>query len=54
MWLVGSNIVVGLCILDMWSVLCVPYVGGWVWYGDRTGHTGHIVSIMSFTCDGWI
>ena len=45
---------IGLDISDMWSVLCVPNVGGWVWYGDRTGHTGYIVSVMSFTCDGWI
>ena len=30
MWVVGSKIVIGLYILDMWSVLCVPYVGGWV------------------------
>ena len=28
MWMVGSKIVIGLYILDMWSVLCVPYVGG--------------------------
>ena len=24
---VRSNIVIGLYVLDMWSVLCVPYVG---------------------------
>ena len=30
MWMVGSKIVIGLCILDMWSVLCVLYVGGGV------------------------
>ena len=24
MWVVGSKIVIGLYILDMWSVLCVP------------------------------
>ena len=33
MWVVGSKIVIGLYILDMWSVLCVPkivYVGGGV------------------------
>ena len=30
MWVVGSKIVIGLFILDMWSVLCVPYVGGGV------------------------
>ena len=28
MWVVGSKIVIGLYILDMWSVLFVPYVGG--------------------------
>ena len=28
MWVVGSKIVIGLYILDMWSVLCVVYVGG--------------------------
>ena len=27
-WVVGFSIVIGLDILDMWSVLCVPYVGG--------------------------
>ena len=26
MWVVGSKIVIGLYILDMWSVLCVLYV----------------------------
>ena len=25
---VGSYIVIGLYVLDKWSVLCVPYVGG--------------------------
>ena len=30
MWVVGSKILIGLYILDMWSVLCVPYVGGGV------------------------
>ena len=28
MWVVGSEIVIGVYILDMWSVLCVLYVGG--------------------------
>ena len=27
MWVLGSNIVIGLYVLDMWSVMCVPYVG---------------------------
>ena len=30
MWMVGSKMVIGLYILDMWSVLCVLYVGGGV------------------------
>ena len=30
MWVVVSKIVIGLYILDMWSVLCVLYVGGGV------------------------
>ena len=30
MWMVGSKIVIGLYILDMWSVLCVLYMGGGV------------------------
>ena len=28
MSVVGSNIVIGLYIQNMWSVLCVPCVGG--------------------------
>ena len=28
MWVVVSNIVIGLYVLDKWSVLCVLYVGG--------------------------
>ena len=30
MCVVESNIVIGLYVLDMWSVLCVLYVGGGV------------------------
>ena len=26
MWVLGTNIVIGLYVLDMWSVMCVPYV----------------------------
>ena len=26
MWVVGSNIAIGVYSLDMWSVLCVIYV----------------------------
>ena len=25
-WVVCSNIVIGMSVLDMWSVFCVPYV----------------------------
>ena len=32
MWVVGSNIVIGLYALDMWSVLFVMYVGGMLKY----------------------
>ena len=28
MCMVESNILIGLYVLDMWSVLCVMYVGG--------------------------
>ena len=28
MWVVESNILIGLYVLDMWSVLFVMYVGG--------------------------
>ena len=28
MWMVASKIVIGLYILDMWSVLCVKNEGG--------------------------
>ena len=30
MWVVGSKILIGLYVLDMWSVLCVMYEGGMV------------------------
>ena len=36
MLVVGSNIAVGLCVLDMvLSVLCVPYVGSGIEYTDH-------------------
>ena len=27
-WVLGSKIAIVLYVLDMWSVLCVPYMGG--------------------------
>ena len=51
-WVVGSNIVIGLYVLDMWSVLCVPYVD-MVGYNIviATGRTGHVVSVVYSICD---
>ena len=50
MWLLGSNIAVGLCIMDMWSELCVPYLGGGILYSSRTVLTGHVVSAVCSIC----
>ena len=54
MWDVCPNIVIGLSILDMLSVLCVLYVpvGGWILYSDRTVCSGHVVSVVCYLC-GW-
>ena len=41
MWVVVSNIVIGLYVLDKWSVLCVLYVGGGIYI--VIGGTGHVV-----------
>ena len=35
MCVVGSNIVTGLSILDMWSVFCVLYVAVGILYSDH-------------------
>ena len=53
MWVVGSKLVIGLYILDMWSVLCVLYVGGMGLNSDRTVHTGHVVSVVCSVCGWW-
>ena len=53
MCVVGSKIVIGLYVLDMWSVLCVPYVGVGVKNSDRTVHTGHVVSVVCSICGWW-
>ena len=38
MWMVKYNIVIGLYVLHMWSVLCVPYTHGCcgLIYSNRT------------------
>ena len=53
MWVVGSEIVIGVYVLDMWSVLCVLYVGGGVLNSDRTVLTGHVVSAVCSLCGWW-
>ena len=52
MWVVGSEIVIGVYVLDMWSVLCVLYMGGGVLNSDRTVLTGHVVSAVC-SLSGW-
>ena len=48
-----SNIVIEMSVLDMWSVLCVPYMGGGVYYSDRTVRNGHVVSDVCFVNGCW-
>ena len=50
MLVVGSNIAIGLYVLDMWSVLCVPYVGCGVLYSNRSVRTGYVVSVVCSVC----
>ena len=49
----GSNIAIGLYILDMWSVLFVMYVGGMFKYSDWNEHTGYVVSVLCSMCGCW-
>ena len=44
---------IGLYILDMWSVLFVMYEGGMYLYSDWTVHTGHVVSVVCSVCGWW-
>ena len=53
MCVVGSNIVIRLYVLDMWSVLCVLYAGGRFNYSDRSVCTGHVVSAVCSICGCW-
>ena len=53
MWVVVSNIVIGLYLLDMWSVLFVMYVGGMFKYSDWNEHTGYVVSVLCSMCGCW-
>ena len=51
-WL-GTNIAIGLYVLDIWSVLCVLYVGGGISHSDRTVLTGHVVSVVCSVSGCW-
>ena len=53
MWDVCSNIVIGLSVLDMWSVLFVMYVGGMFKYSYWNERTGHVVSVLCSICGCW-
>ena len=53
MWVLGSNIVIGLYALDMWSVLFVRYVSGMFKYSDCHERTGHVVSGVCFINECW-
>ena len=44
----------GMYVPDMWSVVYVPHMSDGIYHSCRTGHIGHVVSVVSFTCDGWI
>ena len=51
MWVLASNIVIGVYVLDKWSVLCILYVGGGIKYSDRAVRTGHVVSAVCSVCE---
>ena len=50
---VVSNIVIGLYVPEMCSVLCVPYLCGGILYSDRTIRTGQVVSAVCSVCGWW-
>ena len=52
MWVLGSNIAIGLYVLDIWSVLC-SVCGLWDLNSDRTVLTGHMVSAVCSICGSW-
>ena len=44
---------IGLYVPEMWSVLCVPYLGGGILCSDRTIRTGPVVSAVCSVCGWW-
>ena len=53
MWVVVSNTVIGLYLLDMWSVLFVLYVGGMFKYRDWNERTRYVISVLCSICGCW-
>ena len=52
-WVLGSNIAIGLYVLDMWSELCVPYLGGGIEYSSRTVCNGRVVRAVCSVYGWW-
>ena len=53
MSVLGSNIAIGVYVLDMWSVLVIIYVGGGMKYSDMSVYVGHMVSAVCSLCGWW-
>ena len=53
MWVLGSNIVIGLYALDMWSMIFVMYVYDMFKYSDCNERTGHVVSVVCSVYGLW-
>ena len=52
-WVLASNIAIRVYVLDMWSVLCVMYVGGMFKYSDWNERTGYVISVLCSICGCW-
>ena len=53
MCVVVSNIVIGLYVPDMWSVLFDMFVGGMFKYSYWNERTGYVVSVLCSICGCW-
>ena len=49
-WVVVSNIVIRLYLLDIWSDLFVFYLGGMFKYSDWNERTGYVISVLCSIC----
>ena len=52
-WVVVSNIVIRLYLLDIWSDLFVFYLGVMFKYSDWNKRTGYVVSVLCSICGCW-